>query len=170
MFEWSRLQGWSKMVHHVQGSMADGAASARAGRAAGEAGGGGWPTASRIDAQRDRRHSRQQTEGRHSIFKKKSSQVKSTHTHETDLTHSVTHTHLAIGERCQKTTPPASHAHTRAATRLGDHRLRDLHRPLRQRLRPSRPQQKQARREIWLRHGLCRFEPATRIGVLHMVI
>ena len=21
---------------------------------------------------------------------------------------------------------------------------------------------------IWLRHGLCRFEPVTRIGVLHM--
>ena len=41
-----------KMVHHVQGSMAGGAAGARAERAAGEAGGGGWPTAGRIDAQR----------------------------------------------------------------------------------------------------------------------
>ena len=39
------------MVHHVQGSMADGVAGARAERAVGEAGGGGWPTASRIDAQ-----------------------------------------------------------------------------------------------------------------------
>ena len=60
-----------------------------------------------------------------------------THTHRTDLTH--THTQLAIGERCRKMTPPASHAHTHSATRLGDHRLRELHRPLRQRLRPSRP-------------------------------
>ena len=41
------------MVHHVQGSMAGGAVGARAERAAGEAGGGGWPAASRIDAQRD---------------------------------------------------------------------------------------------------------------------
>ena len=40
------------MVHHVQGSMAGGAAGGRAERAAGEVGGGGWPTAGRIDAQR----------------------------------------------------------------------------------------------------------------------
>ena len=57
-----------------------------------------------------------------------------------------THTHLAIGERCQSTDDTAHpHAHTPSATtarereRLGDHRLRELHRPLGQRIRPPRP-------------------------------
>ena len=40
-------------------------------------------------------------------------------------------------------TPPASHTHSAATAReregLGDHRLRELHRSLRQRLRPLRP-------------------------------
>ena len=67
-----------------------------------------------------------------------------THTRQTDLT--LTHTHLAIGERCQSTDDTAHpHAHTPSATtarereRLGDHRLRELHRPLGQRIRPPRP-------------------------------
>ena len=62
-----------------------------------------------------------------------------TRTHTPNRQTSLTHTQIAIRERCQKTTPPASRAHTHSATRLGDHRLRELHRPLRQRLCPSRP-------------------------------
>ena len=65
------------MVHHVQDSMADGTASARAERAAGEAGGGGWPTASRIDAQRDPAQPAGSRRRGDTAFSKKSTQVKS---------------------------------------------------------------------------------------------
>ena len=63
-----------------------------------------------------------------------------------DKPHVHTHTHTSRGERCPSTddtAPHHSHTHsatpTRERTRQWNHRLRELHRPLRQRLRPLPP-------------------------------
>jgi hypothetical protein len=63
--------------------------------------------------------------------------TRKTATHErnpgTPHVHTHTHTHTTV----ERKTPSATH--TRERTRQGNHRLRDLHRPLRQRLRPLPP-------------------------------
>ena len=67
-----------------------------------------------------------------------------THPRQTSRSHA--HTHLPNGERCPSTDDTAPHhSHTHSATptreraRQWNHRLRELHRPLRQRLRPLPP-------------------------------
>ena len=70
---------------------------------------------------------------KHNALKHTTTRNTATHERNTDAPHVDTHTHTHTSRHTPSATP------TRERTRQGNHRLRDLHRLLRQRLRPLPP-------------------------------
>ena len=81
-----------------------------------------------------------------------------THERNPDAPHVDTHTHTHTSRHTPSATP------TRERTRQGNHRLRDLHRPLRQRLRPL-PPLKISQSVSQLFHGPAPRSPLHRLAV-----
>ena len=105
----------------------------------------------------DRTHART-PDPTHNELKHTITRKTATHERNPDTPHVHTHTHTKPS-RHTPSAPP-----TRERTRQGNHRLRDLHRPLRQRLRPL-PPLKISQSVSQLFHGPAPRSPLHRLAV-----